>query len=274
MASRFQHEVVGKIPPQWYVRTFTPPGAEDHRIRMAFPPGTRQTGAGRVVRILHPLEENPQRCPHGKDLRRLQTSANPETPPATLPEDSREARAARQGYRDFHGRGPEKVSRIQEAQFPEGGAYYTLGLMGNLWICPPGYAPPDLSGDPDTWPEPLVEFYKQDGCHAAVQGGDWDGTQIYLVRSPLAKWWVDQFDPSGRKRFVLLGAAHGIGYWTRKSFDKFEESMYCHRFGEDTGELPAYWYDRELAATLMVGGAYHIPPPEAWLKNASPGITN
>jgi hypothetical protein len=31
----------------------------DHRVRVAFPPGRKQTGSGRLVSILHPIGENP-----------------------------------------------------------------------------------------------------------------------------------------------------------------------------------------------------------------------
>ena len=52
MSARFRHEDVAAIPVGWKVRTVK---AGAHRVRVAFPPGRRQTGAGRLVSVLHPL---------------------------------------------------------------------------------------------------------------------------------------------------------------------------------------------------------------------------
>jgi hypothetical protein len=51
MSSRFRHEDVASVPGGWRVRTVK---AGSHRVRVAFPPGRRQTGSGRLVSVLHP----------------------------------------------------------------------------------------------------------------------------------------------------------------------------------------------------------------------------
>jgi hypothetical protein len=51
MASRFRHEDVESVPKGWKVRTVKS-GA--HRVRVAFPPGRKQKGSGRLVSVLHP----------------------------------------------------------------------------------------------------------------------------------------------------------------------------------------------------------------------------
>lgn len=56
MASRFRHEDVASVPKGWKVRTVR---HEKHRVRVAFPPGRKQEGSGRLVSILHPAGENP-----------------------------------------------------------------------------------------------------------------------------------------------------------------------------------------------------------------------
>src|SRR5216684_68320 len=56
MAGAYQHEHVAAVPRGYKVRT-VPRG--DHEIRLAFPPGRRHRGAGVLVEILHPREENP-----------------------------------------------------------------------------------------------------------------------------------------------------------------------------------------------------------------------
>ncbi len=52
--ARFRHEDVSSVPKGWKVRTVTHEGS-GHRVRVAFPPGRRQKGSGRLVSILHPL---------------------------------------------------------------------------------------------------------------------------------------------------------------------------------------------------------------------------
>jgi hypothetical protein len=53
MASRFRHEDVASVPSGWKVRTVA---HGSHRVRIAFPPGRKQKGSGRLVSILHPLK--------------------------------------------------------------------------------------------------------------------------------------------------------------------------------------------------------------------------
>ena len=65
MASRAHYRIehVATVPYGWKVRTVE---SGTHRVRIAFPPGRRQRGAGHVVEILHPKHENP--CPGGARL--------------------------------------------------------------------------------------------------------------------------------------------------------------------------------------------------------------
>jgi hypothetical protein len=58
-ASQFRHEDVSAVPRGYKVRTVTHPSG--HRVRIAYPPGPRRTGAGKLVSILHPKGEN-ARC--------------------------------------------------------------------------------------------------------------------------------------------------------------------------------------------------------------------
>lgn len=52
MSARFRHEDVAAVPSGWKVRTVK---AGSHRVRVAFPPGRKQVGSGRLVSVLHPL---------------------------------------------------------------------------------------------------------------------------------------------------------------------------------------------------------------------------
>ena len=60
MASQAQYRTqeVAKTPSGWRVRSKR---ARGHVLRIAFPPGPRRKGAGKVVEVLHPKQENP--CP-------------------------------------------------------------------------------------------------------------------------------------------------------------------------------------------------------------------
>jgi len=61
-AAEYRTEHVAAVPRGYQVRTFAPGPRSEHLIVMAFPPGRRRRGAGKVVEILHPPGENPSRC--------------------------------------------------------------------------------------------------------------------------------------------------------------------------------------------------------------------
>jgi hypothetical protein len=65
MAAAYRHEELQKTPHGYRVRSVKRGG---HVVRIAFPPGPRRKGAGKVVEILHPKgERNASRChPHNK----------------------------------------------------------------------------------------------------------------------------------------------------------------------------------------------------------------
>ncbi|HEV2225120.1 MAG TPA: hypothetical protein VGS20_00020 [Candidatus Acidoferrales bacterium] len=55
----FRHQDIAAVPRGWKVRTITHPSG--HEVRIAFPPGPRKKGAGRLISILHPKSErNPE----------------------------------------------------------------------------------------------------------------------------------------------------------------------------------------------------------------------
>jgi len=69
MATRaqFRHEDVATVPRGWKVRTVTQ--RTGHQVRVAYPPGPRRKGAGRLISILHPQGENPAKCGEGRRLK-------------------------------------------------------------------------------------------------------------------------------------------------------------------------------------------------------------
>lgn len=52
MAQEFYHEEIQAVPAGYQVRTITHPSG--HEVRLAFPPGRRKRGSGRLIEILHP----------------------------------------------------------------------------------------------------------------------------------------------------------------------------------------------------------------------------
>jgi hypothetical protein len=51
VSARYRHEDVAAVPSGWKVRTVK---AGAHRVRVAFPPGRKHKGSGRLVSVLHP----------------------------------------------------------------------------------------------------------------------------------------------------------------------------------------------------------------------------
>jgi hypothetical protein len=74
MAGAYKHEDVRAVPRGYRVRTVI---AGDHRVRVAFPPGRKQTGSGVVVSVLHPRNENPGCLKRYANPELLLMSANP-----------------------------------------------------------------------------------------------------------------------------------------------------------------------------------------------------
>jgi hypothetical protein len=58
----FRTEHVAQAPRGWRVRTIVPGPRSQHEVRVAFPPGRRKKGSGRVVEILHPAGESNPKC--------------------------------------------------------------------------------------------------------------------------------------------------------------------------------------------------------------------
>lgn len=61
-AAAMRTEHVAETPRGWRVRTVKPGPASEHEVRIAFPPGKRKKGSGRVVEILHPASERNPKC--------------------------------------------------------------------------------------------------------------------------------------------------------------------------------------------------------------------
>ena len=61
----YRTEHISVPPAGWSVKTILPGPDSEHQVRIAFPPGRRKKGSGKLVSILHPLGENPKKCKAG-----------------------------------------------------------------------------------------------------------------------------------------------------------------------------------------------------------------
>lgn len=170
---------------------------------------------------------------------------------------------------EFHGRPPKEVIEAQESHMEEG-HYAVLGEAVDLWLeC--------VDGDPNSWPKPTITF--DDGDEAVLLAADPRSdrkrSQFYFVGGDqsLDERYLEDCGIPVDTNLVPLGMVYGICYIDAKSFDGGEPSQYAHRFGEETGEVPALYYDRKKQKMYLIGGAYGIAPVRDDL-NASPGIVN
>ena len=255
----YRTEHIAVPPAGWSVKTILPGPDSEHQVRIAFPPGRRKKGSGKLVSILHPKGENPKKC-----KAREQGIGNREQKNPSRAAVNPNGTAAAQLYTDFHGRAPSEVLKFQE-DLMASGDYTALGDMGSLWLEP-------VPGDPEKWPVPSIEFEKKDKVKLATDPG---GKQLYLVggNQTLPLDYLAKKGVQTDKRFISLGIVYGISYRTEKKFDGYRTFEYAHKFGEETGERPLAYYDAELERIVLVGGAYSIADPDDGL-GASPGIVN
>lgn len=266
MATKFRHEDVATVPRGYTVRTRSV-GA--HQVRVAYPPGARNKGSGKLISILHPKRENPRRCRARNPIAEaiaggLAAGTAVVAAQKLLKNRKRNQSAAAQLYKDFHGRAPSEVLVMQEALL-KAGDYTVLGDMGSLWL-------EAVKGEPSHWPVPDIEFEPSDRVKLAT---DAPGKQLYLVggNQTLPLSYLEKHGVSTDRRFISLGEVFGISYRTAKTFDGFNKMEYAHEFGENTGERPFAYYDSELKRIVLVGGGYSIAGVDDPL-GASPGIVN
>jgi hypothetical protein len=126
LAARFRHEDVSAVPKGWRVRTVT---HERHRVRVAFPPGRREKGSGRLVSILHPVGENPCTLRSANPAELLVMGANP--PRRRNPEAVHARRATEAWARGFadgtHGRKARKLPQHLMSWQKDYDKGYTVG---------------------------------------------------------------------------------------------------------------------------------------------------
>jgi hypothetical protein len=288
MASRFRHEDVSAVPSGWKVRTVQ---HGKHRVRVAFPPGRKQKGAGRLVSILHPLfGKNP--CTNPCSMR----SSNPAellvmgaNPPrnSSKRQKQREARERAAAIRSaahnpaellivganprvevVHGDNPpvEEITEeftgtevkwidvYNEPHIPRGRYAYLAKLL-SLHI------KPAKGGQ-------VQKISFGDGDGAPIIVSDSTAKQIYFVGGNQdisgALTAFGGMAPGGD--VVTLGQARRIDYQGRKEHVASpDEDLWKHDHGEENGKLPTVLFDTRNKRLLYEGGDYRIEGP--WIRN-------
>jgi len=240
----YRVEHVAPVPRGWKVRTKM---SATHMLRIAFPPGRRRRGAGKVVEIFHPVNENPcaMRNPDTRERKRQTRERAARIRSARLSNPGT-TRAAAALYEQFHGQSPREILEMQESDTARH-TYVALGDLKQLAIDAPA-GKVTITFDP-----------RQDGVKVASSPS---GTQIYLLGgNQNIDAQLDQFGSDASKDFIELGAAIKIRYITRKSIDDFQLADYWHKLGEETNEPPFAFYDRLKRRIFLAGGRYRVEAP-------------
>ena len=145
-------------------------------------------------------------------------------------------------YETFHGTPASEVIRVQEEDIGRD-TYTALGELWEMKI--------NSGGERYT-----LEFK---GCGVKLCSSA-DKKQLYIVGGDqncancLPKDAPD-------KDLVIMGTLQKISYVTRKKFDKFQEAVYEHKFGEEGGEPPLALYVRNRKRLFIAGGTYRVEAP-------------
>lgn len=226
----YRVEHVAETPRGWKVRTKM---MATHMVRIAFPPGKRKKGSGKVIEIFHPANENPCAMPSWR-ARANSEKRNPDA-----------MEHAAELYEKFHGASPEEIVRVQESD-TQRKTYTALGVLTELVIDAPAG-------------KVKINFANTDGVQVASAPG---GHQLYFIGgNQNIESQLDNFGSDEAKDFVELGAAIKLTYRARKSMDDFKLVDYYHHLGEETNEPPFAFYDRLKRRIFLVGGRYRVEAP-------------
>jgi len=286
-AAKMRTEHVAETPRGWKVRTIAPGADSKHEVRIAFPPGRRKKGSGKVVEILHPAGEKNPKCALSEKARKnpgeLLIFGNPSTveKKRTARDRAARIRAARLNpkkksvkprrnpseeeqavrlFQGFHGHDPKEVveKHVSAATRLD---YTALGDLVYLKV--------------ETPVGKKAEFnFHGDGVKLAISP---DGKQLYCIGgNQNILPCLD--DDSKQKDFIDLGDALEVAYLARKIHGKFQPVEYYHEFGEVDGTLPRLMYDKLRKQIFFIGGNYwvdvNMPAPGTPLGKISPGIEN
>jgi hypothetical protein len=230
MASRYRTEHVATVPRGYRVRTVKKAG---HEVRIAFPPGPRKTGSGRVVEVLHPREENPCRLPNPAEL--VIMTANPS-----------QLEGASDAYQEFHGESAQHVDHFDEPS-PRPMTLSEIGPLLELRV-----------KRPVGWKWGSLDFKGR----GVILAQNVAGTQLYVVSGDqkISRGQLTHLGADNSKEVVDLGEATYIAYRATKMQVNGIPANYEHNFGEETGVRPRLMYDRRgpQPRIYFAGGEYRV----------------
>jgi hypothetical protein len=268
----YQVQHLAKTPHGWHVRSRR---EGSHLIRIAFPPGRRRRGAGKVVEVLHP-KKNPA-CPKKcgvSNPAELLVFGNPAPArkknnhkpgckcifckrqkqiagaDAKMPKAMRgvlsrnpsdEAQAVRL-FKSFSGRDPSGVLEMQMSAAMRLD-YVALGDLDYLIFKTPKGEMAKFSFDGD----------------GVKLGSSPDGKQLYCIGGNQKLNLNDILEATSlQKDFIDLGSCMEVQYLARKVHISPDPTDYYHKFGEETGDRPRLMYSRLQRQVFFVGGAYRV----------------
>jgi hypothetical protein len=241
MQPQFRIEHIATVPHGYKVRTVKRAG---HEVRIAFPPGRRTKGSGRVVEVLHPAHENPCRIPNPAEL--LVMTANPAELLVMGANPDSKLEGASRTYEEFHGESGKHIDEIHEPS-PRPMTLAELGTLIELRV-----------KRPTGWKWGSFDFTGR-GVRLASNVA---GTQLYFVDGDqkVSRGELTHLGADNSKELIDLGECLLIAYRARKMQVNGVATNYEHNFGEETGVRPRLMYDRRGPAPRLYlnGGAYRV----------------
>lgn len=236
MAGNFRVEHVSATPIGYKVRTVRRDG---HQVRIAYPPGRRLKGSGRVVEVLHPRTENPCRLPNPAEL--VVMMANPH-------EGGSELERATEVCESFRGSACDGVETYHEPE-PRPVHLGQLGVLIDFQV-----------KRPTGWKWAVLDF-KGQGIQVA---GNTGARQIYFIGGDqkISRGQLTDLGVDNSKEIIDLGECMMIAYRQKKAHVNNIASDYEHAFGDESGVRPRLIYDRRSPEPrlFLAGGEYTIDP--------------
>jgi hypothetical protein len=200
---------------------------------------------------------------------------------------SNPASAASALYKQFHGRGPDKIYEMQVAGVDPYGGHPELTSLGPLirfivgedvvlggefgdevqeaeWVREISFVPSvarwhdwlERIDPPTAEAKAKLREYKTPDL-AAVP----NTRHLYILgRQDAADATLISLGSDPEKDLLDLGFVYLIEYFTQKRFDRFEPINYFHHFGETSGVTPRLIYDRANKLLSLAGGEYKVTP--------------
>jgi len=278
------------VPRGWKVRTVSWPSG--HEVRLAFPPGRRKPGSGRLIQILHPHGRKNPNCAAVKKAAE-EFNEKTEAPAKTKPNSGAGKRHC--GARPLNGNRRPHCANC--------GAV-AVGRKGEICkLCKRAKNPDELEQARHTYkqfhgkePKEIIETQisaeqrkdyvmvgpledidiigidgrsKRLSFHSdkVMVASSPNGKTLYLVggNQQLPDELIRGFGADPSKDQPVLGFAAYFTYWDRKKESRWKLVPWRHQFGEDSGHQPVVLYDKLKQRVFFAGGSYYLKG--TWVMN-------